>query len=466
MIFILPLQANINKENRCHYIEQITRQQCSISRTITINIAMDISALYEIYKQYPEITTDTRNCPPNSIFFALKGANFNGNEYALKALESGSKYAIVDEKEFATRPNIILVDNCLKTLQQLANFHRNKFRLPIIAITGTNGKTTTKELVTSVLSQEYNVLSTQGNLNNHIGVPLTLLRLRKEHEIAVIEMGANHVGEIKFLSEIAEPTFGLITNVGHAHLEGFGSFENIVKTKGELYDYIRATDGKVFVDYDNQYLKKMSEGLISLYYGLKDDLFVSGKVLENKPYLVFEWHFMSNCHRVETQLIGEYNLSNALAAITIGEYFGIKSKLICKAIEEYVPTNNRSQLKETAKNMLIIDAYNANPTSMHAALENFDHMDVNHKALILGDMRELGHDTDLEHQKIADYVAMHNFPQAYFVGENFSRVNTSYPRFKNLDELKDYLVAHPLKDNYILIKGSRGIQLEKCFDIL
>lgn len=428
---------------------------------------MDIASLYEIYKQYPTVTTDTRKCPPNSIFFALKGANFNGNAYAELALESGCRYAVVDEEQYVTKPNIILVDDVLKTLQVLANYHRNKFRLPIIAITGTNGKTTTKELITSVLSQEYNVLATEGNLNNHIGVPLTLLRLTKEHEIAVIEMGANHVGEIKVLAELAEPTFGIITNVGHAHIEGFGSFENVMKAKGELYDYFRKADGKVFVDADNEYLMQMSKGLVALYYGLRsNDLFLSGKVMANNPYLEFEWQFMSNKHRVKTHLIGEYNLHNALAAALIGEYFGIRSSLICKAIEEYVPTNNRSQLKETENNMLIVDAYNANPTSMHAALENFSNMDVSRKALILGDMRELGHDTDMEHQKIVDYVAEHKFPLAFFVGENFSRTHTEYPKFRSLDELKAYLSENPLKNNYILIKGSRGEQLERCVDLL
>lgn len=428
---------------------------------------MNINSLYEIFKQHPEVTTDTRNCPQGAIFFALKGANFNGNEYAEKAIEAGCSYAIVDEEKYATLPNIILVENSLATLQKLAHYHRRKLKVPIVAITGTNGKTTTKELVMSVLSQEYNVIATQGNLNNHIGVPLTLLRIRKEHEIAIIEMGASHVGEIKVLAEITEPNYGLITNLGHAHIEGFGSFENIIKAKGELYDYLRTTsEGKVFVDYDNSYLRKMSEDMISIYYGLEDDLFISGKVEANNPYLAFEWKFASNIHHVKTKLIGEYNLSNALAAITIGQYLGVKSNLICKAIEEYTPTNNRSQLKETANNMLIIDAYNANPTSMHAALENFSNMEVNHKALILGDMRELGHDTDLEHQKIADYIAKHDFQNVFFVGDNFSRVKTNYPRFKNLDELKSYLNQHPLKNNYVLIKGSRGIQLEKCIDIL
>lgn len=428
---------------------------------------MEISELYKIYKQYPEVSTDTRNSPKDSIFFALKGANFNGNEYAEKAIDSGCSYAIVDESKYATRPNIILVEDCLDTLQKLANHHRKQLKTPVIGITGTNGKTTTKELITSVLSQEYNVLATQGNLNNHIGVPLTLLRIKKEHEIAIIEMGASHVGEIKVLSEMAMPNYGVITNIGHAHIEGFGSYENVIKAKGELYEYIRSTrDGKIFIDYDNSLLREMSEGITSIYYGLEEDLFISGKVLSIRPFLEFEWKFGTRRNKVKTNLIGEYNLSNALAAITIGKYLGVKASLICKAIEEYQPTNNRSQLKETDRNMLIIDAYNANPTSMHAALENFDHMDVNHKVLILGDMKELGPDTDLEHQKVADYVSHHNFDRVIFVGDNFSRITTDYPRFKDLDSLKYYLKENPIADSYILLKGSRGVQLERCIDVL
>lgn len=428
---------------------------------------MEISELYKIYKQYPEVSTDTRNSPKDSIFFALKGANFNGNEYAERAIDSGCSYAIVDESKYATRPNIILVEDCLDTLQKLANHHRKQLKTPVIGITGTNGKTTTKELITSVLSQEYNVLATQGNLNNHIGVPLTLLRIKKEHEIAIIEMGASHVGEIKVLSEMAMPNYGVITNIGHAHIEGFGSYENVIKAKGELYEYIRSTrDGKIFIDYDNSLLREMSEGITSIYYGLEEDLFISGKVLSIRPFLEFEWKFGSRRNKVKTNLIGEYNLSNALAAITIGKYLGVKASLICKAIEEYQPTNNRSQLKETDRNMLIIDAYNANPTSMHAALENFDHMDVNHKVLILGDMKELGPDTDLEHQKVADYVSHHNFDRVIFVGDNFSRITTDYPRFKDLDSLKYYLKENPIADSYILLKGSRGVQLERCIDVL
>lgn len=426
-----------------------------------------ISELYKIYKQYPEVSTDTRNTSKDSIFFALKGANFNGNEYAEKAIDGGCSYAVVDEAKYATRPNIILVDNVLETLQELAKYHRRQLKTPVIGITGTNGKTTTKELITAVLAQEYNVISTIGNLNNHIGVPLTILRIKKEHEVAVIEMGANHVGEIKLLAEIAQPTYGLITNIGHAHIEGFGSYENVVKAKGELYDYIRSTrDSKIFIDYDNTLLREMSEGITSIYYGFEENLFVSGKVISIRPYLELEWKFGNKRNKVKTKLIGEYNLMNALAAITIGKYMGVKASLICKAIENYEPTNNRSQLKETDKNMLIIDAYNANPTSMHAALENFNHMDVNHKVLILGDMKELGPDTDMEHQKVADYISHHNFDKVIFVGDNFSRINTNYPRFRDLESLKDYLKANPIEDSYILLKGSRGVQLEKCIDIL
>jgi len=428
---------------------------------------MDISSLYKIYKQHPDISTDTRNSTKGSIFFALKGANFNGNEYAEHALDSGCSYAVVDEAKYATRPNIILVNNALETLQQLAAYHRAQIKTPVIGITGTNGKTTTKELVTSVLSQEYNVIATQGNLNNHIGVPLTILRIKKEHEIAIIEMGASHVGEIKTLAEIAQPTYGLITNLGHAHIEGFGSFENVIKAKGELYEYIRnSTDGKIFIDYNNSLLREMAEGITSIYYGFDEDLFVSGRVIALRPYLEFEWKFGNRRNKVKTKLIGEYNLTNILAAITIGKYLGVKASLICKAIENYEPTNNRSQLKETEKNMLIIDAYNANPTSMHAALENFDHMDVNHKVLILGDMKELGPDTDMEHQKVADYIAHHDFDKVLFVGDNFSRTKTEYPRFKDLESLKNYLTQNPIEDSYILLKGSRGVQLERCIEVL
>lgn len=427
----------------------------------------NIEDVYEIFKQYPIVSTDTRNCIKDSIFFALKGKAFNGNEYASKALDLGCSYAIVDEAKYATHPKTILVENVLTTLQGLANHHRRKMKTPVLAITGTNGKTTTKELVTSVLSKEHNVLATEGNFNNHIGVPLSLLRLKKEHDIAVIEMGANHVGEIHDLCEIVEPNFGLITNIGHAHLEGFGSFENIIKTKGELYNYIRSRkDGKLFVDYDNKLLRELSENITSIYYGQTGDNFVIGRVLSVSPYLEFEWKFMSHKETIKTHLVGDYNLSNALAAIAIGKYFGVKGELISKAIAEYIPENNRSQLKRTENNMVIIDAYNANPTSMRAALENFDRMELNRKVLIIGDMNELGPDSSTEHQAIADSIAAHKFEEVFFVGPNFSKVRTSNICFPDVDALKTHLTKNPLKDSYILVKGSRGIQLEKCIELL
>lgn len=429
---------------------------------------MEISQLYEIFKQYPLVVTDTRNIIPNSIFFALKGAKFNGNEYARQAIDKGCSYAIVDEKEYADESsNILLVDNALKALQDLANFHRSKFKIPVIGITGTNGKTTSKELITAVLSEEFNVLSTIGNYNNHIGVPLTLLRMTKQHEVAVIEMGASHVGEIRELAEIADPNYGLITNVGHAHIEGFGSFENVIKAKSELYGYIRSRkDGKIFVDNDNTYLKELVTDLDPIYYGTGTNLFVSGEVVSSNPFLSFKWKFSNNFHTVTTNLIGEYNLTNTLAAVTIGKYFGVKTSKINKALSEYFPTNNRSQFKKTDSNTLIIDAYNANPTSMQAALINFAKLNVPNKALILGDMLELGNESQEEHQKIADIISEDNFEEVYFIGENFSHTNTSFPRFEKLDEFTDYLKKHPLSDKYILIKGSRGLQLEKCVDLL
>lgn len=429
---------------------------------------MEIKKLYSIYTQYPIITTDTRKCIKDSIFFAIKGNTFNGNQYASKAIELGCKYAIVDEKEFAdSSKNIMLVDDCLKTLQLLARCHRNQFKIPIIAITGTNGKTTTKELITKVLSTEFSVLATEGNFNNHIGVPLTLLKLTKDHEIGVIEMGANHVGEIETLCHIADPSFGLITNVGRAHIEGFGSFENIIKTKGELYKYIRQrVDGKVFVDSDNPYLIEMSQDITSIFYGTKDDHFVVGKIEENNPYLTFAWKFSKNYHRVQTHLIGEYNLPNLLASVAVGKYFGVKTAKIIEAIENYKPENHRSQLKKTNRNTLIIDAYNANPTSMSVAIQNIAKMNVPNKVLVLGDMRELGEETNTEHQKIVDLISKNSFDNVFLIGHNFAETKGAFNKFESLDSFIDYINENPLSDKFILIKGSRGLQLEKCLEFL
>lgn len=370
---------------------------------------MKLSALYQIFLDCQLVTTDSRNCPEGSLFIALKGESFNGNAFAGKALETGCAYAVIDESEYAIEGDqrYILVDDCLQTLQQLANYHRRQLGTRVIGITGTNGKTTTKELISAVLSRSHNILYTLGNLNNHIGVPSTLLRLKTEHDLAVIEMGANHPGEIKFLSEIAEPDCGIITNVGKAHLEGFGSFEGVIKTKGELYDFLRKKEGStVFIHHDNAYLMNIAEGLNLIPYGTEDDLYVNGRITGNSPYLTFEWKAGKDgkSYQVQTQLIGEYNFPNALAAITIGRFFGVEDAKINEALSGYTPQNNRSQLKKTDDNTLIIDAYNANPTSMMAALQNFRNMEVPHKMLILGDMRELGAESAAEHQKIADYL--------------------------------------------------------------
>lgn len=430
---------------------------------------MEIATLYELFKQHPLITTDTRNCPPNSIFFALKGDNFNGNKFAQQAIDSGCNYAVVDEAEYATSDKLILVEDVLIALQKLANYHRKTLKLPIIGITGTNGKTTTKELVTAVLSKDFNVASTKGNLNNHIGVPLTLLSITKEHEIAVVEMGASHVGEIKLLAEIAEPNFGLITNIGEAHLEGFGSFENIIKAKQELYDFIKTQkNGKVFVDFDNETLRNatIEKEITAIYYGTRDEMFVAGRILENNPFMKFEWRFSQRFHTVQTHLIGSYNLSNALAAITIGKYFGVRSPLVSEAIEEYIPTNNRSQLKQTEKNTIIIDAYNANPTSMKAALENFSNLNAENKTLILGEMRELGENSKAEHQNIVDYITNKNIRNVFLIGHEFEETSNGFKSYKNIDEFSKYLSENPIQDSYILLKGSRGIQLEKCLELL
>ncbi|MCS2482081.1 UDP-N-acetylmuramoyl-tripeptide--D-alanyl-D-alanine ligase [Bacteroides faecis] len=430
---------------------------------------MNLSALYQIFLDCQLVTTDSRNCPEGSLFIALKGESFNGNAFAGKALETGCAYAIIDEPEYAVEGDqrYILVDDCLQTLQQLANYHRRQLGIRVIGITGTNGKTTTKELISAVLSQSHNILYTLGNLNNHIGVPSTLLRLKAEHDLAVIEMGANHPGEIKFLSEIVEPDCGIITNVGKAHLEGFGSFEGVIKTKGELYDFLRKKEGStVFIHHDNAYLMNIAGGLNLIPYGTEDDLYVNGRITGNSPYLTFEWKAGKDgeTYQVQTQLIGEYNFPNALAAITIGLFFGVEATKINEALAGYTPQNNRSQLKKTNDNTLIIDAYNANPTSMMAALQNFRNMEVPHKMLLLGDMRELGAESAAEHQKIADYIKECDFEEVWLVGEQFAAAEHSFKTYPNVQEVIKELETNKPKGYTILIKGSNGIKLSSTVD--
>ena len=430
---------------------------------------MNLSALYQIFLDCQLVTTDSRNCPEGSLFIALKGESFNGNAFAGKALETGCAYAIIDEPEYAVEGDqrYILVDDCLQTLQQLANYHRRQLGTQVIGITGTNVKTTTKELISAVLSQSHNILYTLGNLNNHIGVPSTLLRLKAEHDLAVIEMGANHPGEIKFLSEIVEPDCGIITNVGKAHLEGFGSFEGVIKTKGELYDFLRKKEGStVFIHHDNAYLMNIAGGLNLIPYGTEDDLYVNGRITGNSPYLTFEWKAgkAGETYQVQTQLIGEYNFPNALAAITIGLFFGVEAAKINEALAGYTPQNNRSQLKKTNDNTLIIDAYNANPTSMMAALQNFRNMEVPHKMLLLGDMRELGAESAAEHQKIADYIKECDFEEVWLVGEQFAAAEHSFKTYPNVQEVIKELETNKPKGYTILIKGSNGIKLSSTVD--
>ena len=422
---------------------------------------MGISELYDCFLQCNGITTDTRRCEPGMMFVALKGERFDGNSYASKALELGCSYVVIDNADYATDDvRILLVDNALVALQQLARYHRRQLGTPIVGITGTNGKTTTKELVATVLKKKYNVLYTQGNLNNHIGVPLTLLGLTSEHELSIVEMGANHPGDIRELVEIAEPDYGLITNVGMAHLQGFGSLEGVIRTKGELYDYLRTTARRmVFLNVDNSYLKGIAHGLELLTYGQTVEAQVQGEIVACDPYLRFRWRNGGTWHEVATQLIGSYNVDNALCAAAVGCYFGVDEEVISAALSEYVPQNNRSQLTSTERNTLVVDAYNANPTSMRAALENFSRMEVPRKMAILGDMKELGEATAMAHQEVVDLLDVCGFDEVWLVGDAFAQTRHSQRTFANVGDVKAVLQVSPPENCYILIKGSNSMKL-------
>lgn len=427
---------------------------------------MEIAELYKCFMECGKVTTDSRNCPEGSMFIALKGETFNGNAFAVQALKQGCRYAVIDEPEYAGE-DTILVDNCLQALQQLANYHRWQLKTPVIGITGTNGKTTTKELISTVLSRKFNTLYTEGNFNNHIGVPLTLLRLTKEHEMAVVEMGANHPGEIKTLVHIAEPDYGIITNVGKAHLQGFGSFEGVIRTKGELYDFLRAKGGAtIFIQNENPYLNGIAEGLTCVRYGQTAGLYVSGELISCSPFLSFRWIAEGVSHEVNTHLIGSYNLDNMLAAAAIGRYFGVSDDDISSALASYLPHNNRSQLKETADNKLIVDAYNANPTSMMAALKNFRQVEAPHKMVILGDMKELGEASREEHQKVVDYLKECGFDRVVLVGPEFAAATHSYQTFQHVDEVLADIRMHKPQGYYILIKGSNSMKLSQLPEYL
>lgn len=427
---------------------------------------MEIAELYKCFMECGKVTTDSRNCPEGSMFIALKGETFNGNAFAAQALKQGCRYAVIDESEYAGE-GTILVDNCLQALQQLANYHRRQLKTPVIGITGTNGKTTTKELISTVLSRKFNTLYTEGNFNNHIGVPLTLLRLTKEHEMAVVEMGANHPGEIKTLVHIAEPDYGIITNVGKAHLQGFESFEGVIRTKGELYDFLRDKGGAtIFIQNENPYLNGIAEGLTCVRYGQTAGLYVSGELISCSPFLSFRWTAEGVSHEVNTHLIGSYNLDNMLAAAAIGRYFGVSDDDISSALASYLPHNNRSQLKETADNKLIVDAYNANPTSMMAALKNFRQVEAPHKMVILGDMKELGEASREEHQKVVDYLKECGFDRVVLVGPEFAAATHSYQTFQHVDEVLADIRMHKPQGYYILIKGSNSMKLSQLPECL
>lgn len=479
---------------------------------------MNINELYEFYKQHPVVTTDSRDCPEGSIFFALKGESFDGNQFALQALEKGCALAVVDDPNLVSERTVsptaenfyedivpspsgegqggalFLVPDALQAFKDLAREHRRQFQIPVIGITGTNGKTTTKELIRAVLAEKYNVLATEGNFNNDVGVPKTLFRLTADHDIAVIEMGASHPGDIRTLAETAEPTCGLITNVGKAHLQGFGSLKGVLKTKGELYDYLATRDESVvFINADDELLTSIlpETAWVSPYSTniANADGCVVGEVIKNStsntqhltpnsqhltpntPYLNLRWQENGldleergeepKWYEICTHLIGSYNINNVLAAITIGLQFAVEAEKICHAIENYIPSNNRSQFTETAKNRLIVDAYNANPTSMELALENFHQMDVSPKMAIIGEMRELGESSDEEHRHIVKVLKKCRFDRVWLIGDAYADIKCHYRKFHDVDEAKIAIADEHPEGFYILLKGSNSTRLHQ-----
>ena len=425
-----------------------------------------IEQLYSVFQKHPSVCTDTRKLIEGSIFFALSGPSFNGNTFASQAIEGGCSYAVIDDPAYQNGEQYLLVENTLDSLQKLATYHRRQLKTQIIGITGSNGKTTTKELVRNVLAMKYKTLATFGNLNNHIGVPLTLLKIDSSIEMAVIEMGASKQGDIKELVDIAEPDFGLITNIGLAHLEGMGGPEGVIKTKTELYEYLRTHNGLVFVNSHHTVFEEKSLGIRQFRFGAKDLDEVKGKFEGSHPYVSFKWTSnadWTNRPLIETQLMGRYNYENILAAVAIGVYFDVNEQDINDAIRSYSPDNNRSQLIETGKNTLIMDAYNANPTSLEAALLNFAAMEKVNKVVIIGKMMELGPTTLEQHAKIGNLAVTSGFDQVYLIGENYqiSGVQGATQLFNNTEEAINWFSMHPLIDSTILIKGSRANQLEK-----
>jgi UDP-N-acetylmuramoyl-tripeptide--D-alanyl-D-alanine ligase len=425
-----------------------------------------IKEIHKLLSQGAKVSTDTRQIENGCIFFALKGDKFDANDFAKQALEKGAIKAVIDKKLPEDHPGLLLVDDSLKTLQDLAVYHRNQFNIPVLGITGSNGKTTTKELINAVLSKKYNTLCTRGNLNNHIGVPLTLLNLNPSHELAIIEMGANHVGEIGFLSSLASPTYGLITNIGKAHIEGFGSFENIIKGKTELYEYIRNNGGSIFLNEDNEILSSKASGLTTHSYGKGSAPAVKGRIISSSPFLQIEFRTneLPQPIKVNSQLLGGYNFENIMSAVSAGLHFGVSPEMIREALENYAPANSRSQLKESGRNTLFLDSYNANPTSMRAAIENFSNLETKQpKGLILGDMLELGDTTHHEHEEIIKLTKAYPYSFVILVGEFFTKTCPDLPAYISFGDsaaAAAFIKNKNISDHTILMKGSRGIKLE------
>ncbi len=427
---------------------------------------MDISELYQYYKQSYLVSTDTRKIAKGCVFFALKGDNFNGNKFAEKALKKGASYAIVDEEVYKTHQHIILVKDVLQTLQSLATYHRNQLGIPIVSLTGSNGKTTTKELINVVLSKKYKTTATLGNLNNHIGVPLSLLSMTPKTEIGIVEMGANHLEEIDFLCQIAQPDYGYITNFGKAHLEGFGSLEGVVQGKTELYRYLKSHNKTVFVNTDDTIQVEKSEGIDRVSFG-NNNVDVQVNFIDANPFVQVQF----NNNVIVSQLIGAYNYNNIAAAIAIGCHFMVSKEDIISAIENYIPTNNRSQIIEQGTNKIILDAYNANPSSMQVALESLAGLTDTCKIAIIGDMFELGNEAEVEHQAIVDSLTNLSIDKAYLIGENFYKTNcqlseSNITLFKSFDDFKSHFLILKIKNATLLIKASRGMALERILDLL
>ncbi|WP_065220722.1 MULTISPECIES: UDP-N-acetylmuramoyl-tripeptide--D-alanyl-D-alanine ligase [Butyricimonas] len=428
----------------------------------------ELELIYKAFREGSRVTTDSREVKEGDIFIALKGENHNGNTFAEKAIAQGARHVVIDEAEYNISPRCVLVPDTLRFLQQLAHHHRQQLNIPILGITGTNGKTTTKELCHAVLSKKYKTVATKGNLNNHIGVPLTLLSMDADTEFGIVEMGANHPGEIKDLCEIAEPDYGIITNIGYAHLEGFGSYENIIETKSALYKSVMSKEGILFVNSQDELLCRLSEESKRFTYGMEGTL-ANGEIAQTTPYLVYTLKTRHGHLYIRTKLIGGYNFDNAMAASAVGTYFEVDPLQIQAAMEAYTPSNLRSQLLKTERNTIILDAYNANLSSMRVAISNFAEMKADDKLVIIGEMRELGAISNDAHREIMDLIASHKFPKVFVVGHNFESFRNKYTfttYFPDTEALIEYLKTHEVADSFILVKGSRGNKLERIIDYL